>query len=187
MQQKRATNHDGRAPKNCCVKNTTIWTNLPSKRECQIPLWFAKKMVHCAAAASLPCSCSRDFLEGLNKHIFAAITFVAATFQLFVLVWNQLKKKPTKTPVCVLGHAAEVKLLWTQLCMRMSMYIWSSMWNFFWNFLKFFQKLYSAHIFINCTNLSKFVKFVKIVFDTYLNFIKLSNISKIFWQARIKF
>ncbi len=43
--------------------------------------------------------------------------------------------------------------------------------NFSQNFLKFFQKLSSAYIFINCTNLSKFVK---IVFDTYLNFIKLS-------------
>ncbi len=58
---------------------------------------------------------------------------------------------------------------------------------FFWNFLKFFQKLPSAHIFINCTNLSKFVKLVKIVFDSYLNFIKLANISKIFGQARAKF
>ncbi len=38
--------------------------------------------------------------------------------------------------------------------------------------LKFFQKLPSGYIFINCTNL---LKFVKIVFDTYLNFIKLSN------------
>ncbi len=46
-------------------------------------------------------------------------------------------------------HATtEVKLLWTQLCMRMSKYIWTSMWFFF-------QKLSSAYIFINCTNLSK--------------------------------
>ncbi len=74
--------------------------------------------------------------------------------------------------MCVPGHAIKVKLLWTQLCMRMSKYIWISMWNFFFNFLKFFQQPPSAHIFINCTNLSKFVKFVLIVFDTYLNFIK---------------
>ncbi len=59
--------------------------------------------------------------------------------------------------------------------------------NFFLKFLKFFQKPHSAYIFINCTNLSKFVKFLKIVFDTYLNFIKLSNISKIFWMASTKF
>ncbi len=58
---------------------------------------------------------------------------------------------------------------------------------FFWNFLKFFQKLPSAYIFINCTNLSKLVKFVKIVLDTYLNFIKLLNISKIFWKVNTKF
>ncbi len=56
--------------------------------------------------------------------------------------------------------------------------------KFFFNSLKFFQKLPSAHIFFNCTNLSKFVK---IVFNTCLNFTKLSNISKIFWQASIKF
>ncbi len=48
------------------------------------------------------------------------------------------------------------------------------------DFLKFFQKLPSAYIFINCPNLSKLVKFVKIVFDKYLNFLKLLNISKIF-------
>ncbi len=35
-----------------------------------------------------------------------------------------------------------------------------------------------------CTNLSKFVK---IVSDTYLNFTKLLNISKIFWKASTKF
>ncbi len=58
--------------------------------------------------------------------------------------------------------------------------------KFFWNFLKFFQKLLSAYIFINCTNLSTFVKFVKIIFDTYSNFIELSNISKIFWKASTK-
>ncbi len=44
-------------------------------------------------------------------------------------------------------------------------------------FLKFFQKLRSASIFINYTNLSKLVK---IIFDANLNFIKVSNISKIF-------
>ncbi len=92
-------------------------------------------------------------------------------------------KKNRKKPLCVPGHTVEVKLLWTQLCMRMSKYIRTSMWNF----LKFFQKLLSAYIFINCTNLSKFVKFVKIVFNAYLNFIKLSNISEIFWQSRTKF
>ncbi len=41
---------------------------------------------------------------------------------------------------------------------------------------KFFQKLPSDNIFINCTNLSKLVK---TVFDAYLNFIKLLNICKI--------
>ncbi len=56
--------------------------------------------------------------------------------------------------------------------------------NFYWNYLKFFQKLTSDNIFINCTNLSQLVK---IVFDTYLNLIKLSNISKISWKASTKF
>ncbi len=60
---------------------------------------------------------------------------------------------------------------WTHL------YSWTSMWNFIWNFLKFFQKLPLAYIFINFTNLSKFVKFVKIVFDTCLNVITLLMIS----------
>ncbi len=41
--------------------------------------------------------------------------------------------------------------------------------------LNFFQKPPAAHIFINCINLSKFVE---IIFDTYVNFIKLSNILK---------
>ncbi len=74
-------------------------------------------------------------------------------------------KKKTKKTVYAPGHVVKVKL-WTQLCTRMSKYVWISMWNFFWNFLKFFQKLPSAHIFRNCTNLSKFVKFVKIIFHT---------------------
>ncbi len=68
-----------------------------------------------------------------------------------------------------------------------NLHILTSMWNCFWNFLKFFQKLPSANIFINGTNLSKLVKFLKIVFDTYLNFIKLSNISKILRKASTEF
>ncbi len=36
--------------------------------------------------------------------------------------------------------------------------IWTNRRNFSWNFLTFFQKLPSAYIFINCTNLWKFVK-----------------------------
>ncbi len=55
--------------------------------------------------------------------------------------------------------------------------------NFIKNFLKFFQKLPSAYIFINCINWLKLVKFVKIIFHAYLNFIKLSNSLKIFWKA----
>ncbi len=92
-------------------------------------------------------------------------------------------------PVCILGHTAKVKLRWTQLYTKMSKYIWTSVWIFFffWNFLKFFQELSLAYIFINCTNLSKFVIFVKIVFDSYLNFIKLPNISKIFRKVSMKF
>ncbi len=46
--------------------------------------------------------------------------------------------------------------------------------------LHFFQNLRSAYIFINCANLWKFVI---IVFNTYLNFIKISNTSTIFWKA----
>ncbi len=34
---------------------------------------------------------------------------------------------------------------------------------------------------------NKLVKFVKIVFEPYSNFIKLSNVSKIFWKASTKF
>ncbi len=56
--------------------------------------------------------------------------------------------------------------------------------HFSWNFFRFFEKLLSAYIFINCTNLWKFVI---IVFNTYLNFIKLSNTSTIIWEASIKF
>ncbi len=56
--------------------------------------------------------------------------------------------------------------------------------NFSRNFLTFFQKLPSAYIFINCTNLWKFVI---IVFNTYLNFIILSKTFTIFWKAIIKF
>ncbi len=50
-------------------------------------------------------------------------------------------------------------------------------WTFSWNILKFFRKPPLACIFINCTKISKFVK---IAFNINLNFIKLSNISKIF-------
>ncbi len=97
--------------------------------------------------------------------------------------------------MCVLWHAAEVKLLWTQLCMRMSKYIWTSMWNCFWNFLKFFQKLPSAYIFINYTNLSKFIKFVKILFSTptwissnYQTFLRFSEgPSTKFYKFFVKF
>ncbi len=64
------------------------------------------------------------------------------------------------------------------LCMRMSQSYINQNVKFFWNFLKYFQKLPSPYIFINCINLSKFVKFVKIVFDTYLNFIKLFKFLK---------
>ncbi len=68
---------------------------------------------------------------------------------------------------------------------KMRVYIiWTHKRNFSWNFLIFFQKLPSAYIFINCTNLWKLVI---IVFNTYLNFIKLSNTSAIFWKASIKF
>ncbi len=91
-----------------------------------------------------------------------------------------------KTSVCTRTRCGS-ETSWTQLCMRMSTYIMKQYVNFFFNFLKFFQKLLSVHIFINCTNLSKFAKFVKIVFHIYSNFIKLSNIPKIFWQASTKF
>ncbi len=70
---------------------------------------------------------------------------------------------------------------------NVKIYIMNQYVNFFWNFLKFFQKLPWGYIFINCTNLSKFVKFVKIVFNnTYLNFIKLSNISKNFSERQVQ-
>ncbi len=48
--------------------------------------------------------------------------------------------------------------------------------NFPWHFLKFVQKLPSAFIFMNCTNLSKFIK---IIWDSYLNFNKLSTFLKL--------
>ncbi len=67
----------------------------------------------------------------------------------------------------------------------MRMYIiCTSMRNFSWNFLTFFQKLPSAYIFVNRTNSWKFVI---IVFNTYLNFIKLSNTSTIIWKVSIEF
>ncbi len=54
---------------------------------------------------------------------------------------------------------------------KMRVYIiWTSMRNFSWNLLTFFQKLPSASIFLNCTNLWKFVI---IVFNTY-NFVYTS-------------
>ncbi len=84
-----------------------------------------------------------------------------------------------KKQVWVPGHAMEISFS-EHSCAWKCRNIWTSMWIFFWNFLKFFQKLPSAYIFRNCTNSLKFVKFVKIVFDSYLNFIKFSNISKIF-------
>ncbi len=56
--------------------------------------------------------------------------------------------------------------------------------QFFLKFPYIFSKTTLRDVFINYTNLSKFVK---IFFDTYLNFIKLSNISKIFWKASTKF
>ncbi len=83
-----------------------------------------------------------------------------------------VKKKTRQKPMYVLRHGAEVKLLCMRLHMTISDYIMymRGMWKFSWNFLKFFQKLPSAYIFVNCTNLSKLD--VKIIFDTYVNFIK---------------
>ncbi len=85
----------------------------------------------------------------------------------------------------------ELRLFWTQLSMTLSDCIWPSMRKFSWNFLnfsgnflKFFQKLPSAYIFINCTNLSTFVE---IIFDTHLNFIRLSNTSQTFCKISTKF
>ncbi len=137
---------------------------------------FSRRILSCLHVCSL---CRSTFslciwsIFHTSPHVICACTFTS--------IWNT--KSLQKKPVCVPGHAAEVKLLWTQLCMRMSKYMWTSMLNYFWNFLKSFSKTASAYIFISCINLSKFVKFVKIVFNAYLNFIKLSNISKISWEA----
>ncbi len=68
---------------------------------------------------------------------------------------------------------------------KMSVYIiWTSMRNFSWNFLTFFRKPHPVYIFINCINLWKFVL---IVFNTDLNFIKWSYTSTIFRKESIKF
>ncbi len=68
---------------------------------------------------------------------------------------------------------------------KMRVYIvQTNMRNFSWNFPTFFQKLPLSYIFINCTDLWKFVI---IVFNNYLNFIKLSNTSTIFWKTNLKF
>ncbi len=48
-------------------------------------------------------------------------------------------------------------------------------------YVKFFTKFTLNSYFY------KLYKFVKIVFDTYMNFVKLSSFSKIFWKAKTKF
>ncbi len=86
--------------------------------------------------------------------------------------------------MCVPGHVVEVKLLWTVVHENVKVYM-NQYVNFFFEIsLNIFKNCSQL---LNCANFSKFVKFVKIVFDAYLNFIKLSNISKIVWQASSKF
>ncbi len=96
---------------------------------------------------------------------------------------RNIRKIVKKKPVCVLGHAAKVKVLWTQLCMKMSKYIWTSIWNFFKISLNFFKNCPQL-IFLWTVQL-KFVKFVKILFSTptWIS----SNYQNIFWQANKKF
>ncbi len=102
--------------------------------------------------------------------------------------WNFTEcKKNQKTSACTRTCGGRETSLNTVVHGHVNLYMNQYMIFFFWNFHKFFQKLPSIYIFIKCTNLSKFVNFVKIVFDTYLNFLKLSNISKIFWQASKNF
>ncbi len=55
--------------------------------------------------------------------------------------------------------------------------------NFFWNFLKFFQELPSTYIFINYTDLSKFVKFVNFFDFSWLKNIILIKIWGEFWKS----
>ncbi len=102
-----------------------------------------------------------------------------------IFSWNFLSQifSELKKTVCVPGHMAEVKLLWTHLCIRSILY--EIFFEISLNFFKNYPQL--IFLYVNRTNLSKFVKFVKIIFDTYLNFIKLWSISKIFSQASTKF
>ncbi len=66
--------------------------------------------------------------------------------------------------------------------------VYEPVWEIFFEIsLNFFQELPSVYIFINCTNFSKLAKFIKIIFNAYLNFIKLSIISKIFRKPGTKF
>ncbi len=93
------------------------------------------------------------------------------------LYWDwmaRIERRGGKTSVCTgIRDGSETSL---NTVVHENDKVYKPVCEFFLNFFQFFQKLLSTHIFINCTNLSKFVKFVKIVFDTYSNFIKLSNI-----------
>ncbi len=101
--------------------------------------------------------------------------------------WDVITKRRAKTSVCTWTHGGSETSLNTVVHENVKVYTNQYLCEFFfWNFLKFFQKLLSAHTFINCTNVSKFVNFVNTVFNPYSNFIKLSNISKIFSQASTK-
>ncbi len=81
---------------------------------------------------------------------------------------SKLKKKNS---VCTAGtpDGSETSL---NTVVHKNIKVYGNYVKFFLKFPKFFQKLPSAHIFINCTNLSKFVKFVTV-------YIKTRNLSKI--------
>ncbi len=76
----------------------------------------------------------------LGKHSNKFVNFIHITlgrnliYSTDFLLISHLCTRLAKKTMRVLGHTAEEKLLWTQLCMRMSKYIWTSMWTFFWNF-----------------------------------------------------
>ncbi len=74
--------------------------------------------------------------------------------------------------------------LWKKQKQNESLYYMNKYANFFLEISLQFFKNYPRLIFLWCTNLWKLVR---IVFNTYLNFIKLSDISAVFWKASIKF
>ncbi len=110
-----------------------------------------------------------------NDHrckIVWQLTLIRVHFTLYRKMMMKNVAQLKKTRVCTGTRGRSETSLNTFVHENVKVYMNQYM-KFFLSFLKFFLKLSSAYIFINCTNLSKCVKFVKIVFYTYLIFFKL--------------